>query len=196
MGSPAVGWRRSFSVRRMMPLRRSRCTMKSNRDAGRGAGRMSFRASAAPSLLLVLGVVMAGCSGGSGGATGGSPAASGSSGASRPAPSTSAPAPSASLELASPKSPPAGANTYTGVLRSDAIEGGCVYLQTADGQKYEVIPPEGWELQKAPAAVVSPGGQVVAKAGDVITVRGNEADMMSICQIGPIIQATDIVRGR
>lgn len=157
---------------------------------------MSFRASAAPSLLLVLGVVMAGCSGGSGGATGGSPAASGSSGASQPAPSTSAAAPSASLELASPKSPPAGANTYTGVLRSDAIEGGCVYLQTADGQKYEVIPPDGWELQKAPAAVVSPAGQVVAKAGDVITVRGNEADMMSICQIGPIIQATDIVRGR
>jgi hypothetical protein len=36
----------------------------------------------------------------------------------------------------------------------------------------------------------------VAKAGDVITVHGDEADMMSICQIGPIIQATDIVAGR
>ena len=51
-------------------------------------------------------------------------------------------------------------------------------------------------LKKAPAAVVSPSGEVVAKAGDVITVHGDEADMMSICQIGPIIQATDIVAGR
>jgi hypothetical protein len=82
------------------------------------------------------------------------------------------------------------------VLRSDAIEGGCAYLLAADGQKYEIIPPDGWELQKAPAAVVSPSGEVVAKAGDVITVHGDEADMMSICQIGPIIQATDIVAGR
>ena len=41
----------------------------------------------------------------------------------------------------------------------------------------------------------SPDGQVVAKAGDIVTVHGSEADMMSICQIGPIIQATDIVAG-
>lgn len=132
---------------------------------------------------------MAGCNSGGGGAAG-SPGASPSAG------SPSAAAPSPSLELASPKSPAGGGNTYTGVLRSDAIEGGCAYLLAADGQKYEIIPPDGWELQKAPAAVVSPDGQVVAKAGDVITVHGNEADMMSICQIGPIIQATDIVPGR
>lgn len=81
------------------------------------------------------------------------------------------------------------------MLRSDAIEGGCAYLQTADGQKYEVIPPDDWQLQKAPAAFVDPTGQVVARAGDVVTVHGHEADMMSICQIGPIIQATDIVAG-
>ena len=103
--------------------------------------------------------------------------------------------PSGSLELNSPKTPAGTEDTYTGVLRSDAIEGGCAYLQTAGGDKYEVIPPDGWQLQKAPAAVVSPDGQVVARAGDVITVRGHEADMMSICQIGPIIQATEIVAG-
>ena len=105
-------------------------------------------------------------------------------------------APSGSLELNSPKSPAGAEDTYTGVLRSDAIEGGCAYLQTAGGDKYEVIPPDGWQLQKAPAAVVAPDGQVVARAGDVITVRGHAADMMSICQIGPIIQATEIVAGR
>lgn len=162
--------------------------MDSSRDVERGARRASLRAPEAASLLLMLGVVMAGCSSGSGGASG-SGAASPSGGG------PSAAAPSPSLELASPKSPTGGGNTYTGVLRSDAIEGGCVYLLAADGQKYEIIPPDGWNLQKAPAAVVSPDGQVVAKAGDVITVHGNEADMMSICQIGPIIQATDIVPG-
>ena len=162
--------------------------MKSSRDVGGGVRRAVFRASPATSVLLVLGVVMAGCSSGSGGG--------GSSGASASAPGASGAAPSPSLELASPKSPAGGGNTYTGVLRSDAIEGGCAYLLAADGQKYEIIPPDGWELQKAPAAVISPDGQVVAKAGDVITVHGNEADMMSICQIGPIIQATDIVPGQ
>jgi hypothetical protein len=163
--------------------------MKSSRDAGRRAGRASFHASGRMSLLLVLGVVMAGCSSGNGGPTGGSGGPSASTGGASPE------APSPTLELASPKSPAGGGNTYTGILRSDAIEGGCAYLLAADGQKYEIIPPDGWQLQKAPAAVVSPDGQVVAKAGDVITVHGNEADMMSICQIGPIIQATDIVPG-
>jgi hypothetical protein len=163
--------------------------MKSSRDVGGRGGRTPLRAPAAASLLLVLGVVMAGCSSGNGGT-------SGSGGESPSGGSPSAAAPTPSLELASPKSPAAGGNTYTGVLRSDAIEGGCAYLLAADGQKYEIIPPDGWELQKAPAAVVSPDGQVVAKAGDVITVHGDQADMMSICQIGPIIQATDIVAGR
>jgi len=161
--------------------------MKSGRDAGRAADRARFRAFGAAILLLVLGVVMAGCSSSGGAAGSGGP--SSSAGGASPA------APSPTLELASPKSPAAGGNTYSGVLRSDAIEGGCAYLLAADGQKYEIIPPDGWELRKTPAAVVSPDGQVVAKAGDVITVHGNEADMMSICQIGPIIQATDIVPG-
>ena len=138
--------------------------------------------------LVIVGFVMVGCSGSAGSSSAvpaaGSPETPGSS-----------ESPTGSLELNSPKSPPGEENTYTGVLRSDAIEGGCAYLQTAGGDKYEVIPPDGWQLQKAPAALVSPDGQVVARAGDVITVRGHEADMMSICQIGPIIQATEIVAG-
>ena len=148
---------------------------------------MSMRVFAACGLLIV-GVVMAGCSGngGSSGAPSGGPSATSAA---------SSETPSGSLELNSPKAPAGTEDTYTGVLRSDAIEGGCAYLQTAGGDKYEVIPPDGWQLQKAPAAVVSPDGQVVARAGDVITVRGHETDMMSICQIGPIIQATEIVAG-
>ena len=160
--------------------------MKWLRDGGCRGSRTSSRVFAVSGLLL-MGIVMAGCSG-----SGGSPGlpSAGSSGA-----SASAPAPSGSLELNSPKSSAGAEDTYRGVLRSDAIEGGCAYLQTAGGDKYEVIPPDGWELQKAPAAIVAPDGRVVARAGDVITVHGHEADMMSICQIGPIIQATEIVAG-
>ena len=139
------------------------------------------RVSALVGLLVVL--LMAGCSGSGGGDS--SPPG-GSGGAS----------PNPSLELASPKISPAGAEgTYSGVLGADSIEGGCSYLQTADGQRYEIIPPDGWELRKGAAELVAPDGTVVARAGDAITVKGHEADMVSICQIGPIIQATDIVAG-
>jgi hypothetical protein len=134
--------------------------------------------------LITGALLMAGCSGGAS-----------SSGPAEPTATPPAASPSGSLELTSPKAPAGAETTYTGVLRSDAIEGGCAYVQTVDGQKYEVIPPDGWQLQKAPAAFVDPAGQVVARAGDVVTVHGHEADMMSICQIGPIIQATEIVAG-
>lgn len=133
--------------------------------------------------LLV--VVMAGCSGSGGGTSSPSGDAEG------PAAS-----PSASLQLASPKQPAGGAEeTYTGVLGSDSIEGGCVYLQTADGQRYEIIPPDGWQLRKGPAELVAPDGSVVARAGDDITLRGHVADMVSICQIGPIVQVSEVVAG-
>ena len=59
----------------------------------------------------------------------------------------------------------------------------------------EVIYPAGWTQRKAPLELVAPDGQVVAGAGDEVTVRGFEADMVSICQIGPIIQATEVVVG-
>ena len=88
-----------------------------------------------------------------------------------------------------------GEATYSGVLGADSIEGGCSYLQTADGQRYELIPPEGWHLDKGSAQLTGPDGAVFARAGDTITVKGHEADMVSICQIGPIIQAVEITAG-
>jgi hypothetical protein len=142
------------------------------------------RARAVVPAAILLGFVMAGCSGGSG--------ASGPSGSAEPPANGASP----SLQLASPRGSGSGAiQTYVGVLGSDSIEGGCTYLQTSDGQKYEVIPPDGWQLQKSPAAFVAPDGQVVARVGEIVTVRGNEADMMSICQLGPIIKAIEITAG-
>jgi hypothetical protein len=135
-------------------------------------------------LVLPLGGLMAGCSSGPG--PGGSGTAGSAEGSAQP-----------SLELASPKSPGAGGvmETYVGRLGSDAIEGGCTYLETADGVRYEVIYPQDWELRKSPLELVAPDGRVVAGAGDEVTIRGAVADMMSICQIGPIIQAVEVVVG-
>jgi hypothetical protein len=86
--------------------------------------------------------------------------------------------------------------TFSGTLGSDAIEGGCSYLQTADGRKLEVIYPDGWQVRRSPLELVGPDGRVVASAGDEVTIRGTEArDMMSICQIGPIVRAVEVLPG-
>lgn len=101
-----------------------------------------------------------------------------------------------SLELASeqPSREPAGGDELTGVLGADTIEGGCGYLQTDDGTRYQVIYPEGWDLELSPLQLTSPDGEVVARGGDEVTVRGSvSTDMASICQIGPIFQATMVV---
>jgi hypothetical protein len=138
--------------------------------------------------LLFMVVVVNGCAGGGGAASspGGAGASAGGAGSS----------PSGSLELASQKPSPAGAETtYSGVLGADSIEGGCSYLQAADGQRYELIPPDGWQLDKGSAQLTGPDGAVFARAGDAITVKGHQADMVSICQIGPIIQAVEVTRG-
>ena len=156
--------------------------MKSNSHLARAA-------ALAAGLLVVM--VVNGCSGGGGAAS--SQGGAGSSGGSG-IPSEGAPG--SSLELASPQPSRAGAETtYTGTLGADSIEGGCSYLQTAEGQRYELIPPDGWQLDKGSAQLTGPDGAVVARAGDAVTVKGHEADMVSICQIGPIIQAVEITAG-
>lgn len=112
-----------------------------------------------------------------------------------PAGEVSSPLPS--FRLISPKpSPPSelGGRELTGTLGFDDIEGGCAFLQTPDDVRYEVLYPEGWELQRSPLRLVSPTGAVVARAGDAVTVRGAEAtDMSSICQIGPIFRASEVL---
>ncbi|MGH2386083.1 MAG: hypothetical protein ACRDGB_13690 [Candidatus Limnocylindria bacterium] len=87
-----------------------------------------------------------------------------------------------------------GEDVLTGLLGADAIEGGCAYLQTADRTRYEVIYPDGWELRMSPLELISPQGEVVATGGDSVSVRGSEAgDMASICQIGPIFRAAEVL---
>lgn len=106
------------------------------------------------------------------------------------------PTPTASFHAASeqPSPEPVGGDELTGVLGADSIEGGCGYLQTDDGTRYQVIYPSGWDLTLSPLQLTSPAGEVVARGGDEVTVRGSvSTDMASICQIGPIFQATAVV---
>ncbi len=80
-----------------------------------------------------------------------------------------------------------------GRLGFDAIEGGCAYLEADDGTRYEVLYPDGWAIDLAAAALTGPGGRRYA-AGDEVTVRGAIAtDRSSICQLGPIFAASEVV---
>ena len=108
------------------------------------------------------------------------------------------PTPSIPLVTASPSRAAAGdvphADELTGFLGTDSIEGGCTYLEANDGTRYEVIYPPGWTIDRSSATLRDPSGAVIATAGDVVTVRGHEAtDMASICMIGPMFQATEVV---
>lgn len=88
---------------------------------------------------------------------------------------------------------PAG-ETITGILGADSIEGGCAYLDTANGTRYEVLYPEGWTLDRSSAELTAPDGTIRAGAGDEVTVRGSIAsDIASLCQIGPIFRASEVV---
>ena len=88
--------------------------------------------------------------------------------------------------------PPDDEMHLTGTLGNDDIEGGCGYLQTKDGTRYEIIWPRGWKQQGSRLRDLS--GTVVATAGDTITLRGSVArDMASTCQIGPIFRSTEVI---
>jgi hypothetical protein len=110
---------------------------------------------------------------------------------------TDPPTPEPSLTLASDQPSPregkrAGEITITGLLGIDSIEGGCPYLETDDGTRYQVLWPTGWELG-ARGDLVNPSGEAVAGLGEEVTVRGRVADdMASICQIGPIFRASEV----
>jgi hypothetical protein len=42
--------------------------------------------------------------------------------------------------------------------------------------------------------LVSPDGEVVAREGDTVTVRGIPApDMATTCQVGPVFRATEVI---
>lgn len=82
-----------------------------------------------------------------------------------------------------------------GTLGGDPqLEGGCAWVAADDGETYEVVYPDGWEVIFDPLQLVDPEGEVRAEEGDRIGLNGEVAeDAASICQIGPIFRATEVL---
>ena len=100
--------------------------------------------------------------------------------------------PSPGKDLGTPAGP---GRVLSGRLGFDSVEGGCAYLETDDGTRYEVLYPDGWHVDLAGAALLGPNGQRVA-AGELLGVRGSIAtDRSSICQLGPIFEVIEVVIG-
>lgn len=80
----------------------------------------------------------------------------------------------------------------TGMLGGDpTLEGGCVWLDTADG-RVEVVWPDGWTATADPVGLSGPDGQTAA-AGDEVRIEGRAAtDRVSVCQVGTIWTATAV----
>lgn len=89
---------------------------------------------------------------------------------------------------------PDGEELLEGTLGGDpSLEGGCAWLDTGDG-RFEVMYPRGYEVAFDPVRLVGPDGDTIAEEGETVHVRGRVAeDRMSICQVGAIFQAGEVV---
>lgn len=87
----------------------------------------------------------------------------------------------------------ADGQTVTGTLSGDAqLEGGCVWLETVDGN-IEPQLPDGYTTMADPVALVGPDGGVIAEEGDQVTIVGSPAvDIMTTCQVGAVWRVSAI----
>jgi hypothetical protein len=85
----------------------------------------------------------------------------------------------------------------TGTLGGDAeLEGGCAWLETAGGARYEVIWPEGYRIDFATLQLIGPDGETLARQGEEVTVVGRTSDdFASICMVGTIFEASEVRTG-
>jgi len=92
--------------------------------------------------------------------------------------------------------PDDGQASVTGVLEGDPqLEGGCVWLRDQAGTAWEVIWPTGYEASFLDgSAVIVADGEVVARAGDRVTVYGNRpAGAGSRCMVGIVYEAASVL---
>ena len=120
-----------------------------------------------------------------------------SSSSSSAGPTSSTPASSSGAAAPSGALPTGGDADLVGTLNGDPLlEGGCAWLVDDDGQSWEVLWPAGYSLQFRGelTLLVRDGEESVAMTGQRVGVDGAEAtDMASICQVGRLFQATEVV---
>ncbi len=82
----------------------------------------------------------------------------------------------------------------TGTFDGDPqLEGGCAWVDAPDGTRYEVLWPEGYEVDFDRMRLLGPEGEEVAASGDTVTVEGAVAeDMASFCMVGTLFEATAV----
>jgi hypothetical protein len=86
--------------------------------------------------------------------------------------------------------------SVTGILDGDPqLEGGCVWLRDQAGTVWEVNWPKGYEATfRDGSAVLVSDGEVVATAGDRITVYGSRpSGAGSHCQVGIVYEAKSVL---
>jgi hypothetical protein len=84
----------------------------------------------------------------------------------------------------------------TGVLRGDRTQGiDCIWLTDPQGNRWEIIWPAGYRQEVVEGvATLSLDDQVVAVAGDNITVRGaRSSEFGSVCMIGIVYEAAEVI---
>ncbi|MGH3665159.1 MAG: hypothetical protein ACRDU8_03530 [Egibacteraceae bacterium] len=140
-------------------------------------------------LLLVSAVLLAAC--------GGQPG-SDQSAPDQPAPTPAPTAPTEEESVVVPRPPESkseGPRTLTGTLGGDAqLEGGCTWLE-AQGQRWQVQYPRGYQISVAPVQLKGPDGWV-AREGDTVTVTGrSRPDLLTTCQVGPVFSAEAVRPG-
>jgi hypothetical protein len=124
---------------------------------------------------------------------------SGCVGSPQPTSSPSLPAPSPSPTRAPTPSPfptPRPDADLVGRLGGDAqLEEGCSWLRDEEGEIWEVVWPEGYEIEfEYGLPNLHRPGELVALAGDVIGVNGAvPVGPGSLCLVGMPFQATEIV---
>ncbi len=163
------------------PSRARSATRAGNRDRASDVLRRMTRTLVAALLCLLL----AACTG----------AASGPSDFPNPsAPTSLLPSPTSSSQSPTPRaSTPAGGDELVGTLGYDGIEGGCPYVEAADGTRYQVQYPDGYSIDPSSGDLIGPDGSVVAPLGSELALRGVvRGDVGSICQIGPIFEAFEV----
>jgi len=107
-------------------------------------------------------------------------------------PATASPRPAFTAEPLLPSS--SSEAVVTGMLAFDSVEGGCGYLETTNGTRYQVIYPTGWQIDGGTGHLHGPRGED-APPGSQVSVRGSiVTDMASTCQVGPMFRAVEVIR--
>lgn len=81
---------------------------------------------------------------------------------------------------------------FEGTIGGDpTLEGGCVWLDTG-AERYELQLPEGFTVDRE-AITISGPDEIAFAEGDEVTIVGDVVeDMMTVCQVGPVLDVADI----